>query len=150
MVASLKRPQGSSSSRRVPVNSRGSDAADHDAAADGLQRKVEEGRRPEGEPRRRPARTGPAGQRGPTDSSGARRHDGGEQARLDDDAAALVDERDARRRFGGAPGRVRWSRWSGCTQSTRISFRAPMWARLNRSTNSVAVRRGSTRNAEYP
>ena len=43
-----------------------------------------------------------------------------------------------------------WSRWSGCTESTRISFRAPMWARLNRSTNSVAVRRGSTRNAEYP
>ena len=41
-----------------------------------------------------------------------------------------------------------WSPWSGSTARMRISFPAPMCARVNRSTNSVAVRSGRTRKAE--
>ena len=76
---------------------------------------------------------------------GARRHDDGEATRLDADAAARVEE--AGRRRSAAAARPASRRGRAAPRRIRISLRAPMCARVARSTISVAVRSGMTRKA---
>ena len=142
--ASSWSPHGSSSSRSVPVKSRGSVSETTIRRRTVRQGGVGEARPVEphvGLPGpKRPSRSASA-----ADSSGTRRHDDGEATRLDRDAAARVVERGPGRVGSGCASGVSTS--SGSTRRIVVSLRAPMWARVARSTISVAVRSGMTRKA---
>ena len=145
-------PHGSSSSRSVPVNSRGSVSLTTTRRRTVSQRQVEQGRRRAAEadsggvPPNRPSRSASAAgllraARTPRRSAGrARRRRRCARRRAARPAAARP-----------RPGPSGWSRWSGCTASTRISLRGTdVRPGDTGRPNSVAVRSGITRNAAYP